>query len=230
MEILYGTTMAAIFVLCLVLLWTSRRVLRSSPITGHELSLTRLHELINQSEIPPESDCADTEPFVFEQEGTEISPSLISPVVLETMSSEENVAGVAIAEEIPASEEAPAQMQEQSLMDFRLNEIAESSEIREQSAVLPPMFHLNEIAESSEIRKQPAVLPPMFHLNEIAESSEIIEQSEAEHNDQITERPSTEHNHLLEYLLLALSVFVLVRMQTGKTRDNRTLQSSDQVA
>jgi len=88
MQILYGTAMAAIFMLCLVLLWTARRILRSSPLTTGELSLTRLHEAIERINVSTEStetDYAEIAQFDIEPEVAEISTSLLDPIALEEM-------------------------------------------------------------------------------------------------------------------------------------------------
>jgi hypothetical protein len=125
MEILYGTTMAAIFVLCLVLLWTARRILQSSPLTSGELSLTHVDEAIDRSELFDEPNYAEIAQFDIEPAIAEISPSLIDPVALEMMASEERM-----VEPIQTSMATPELPQ----TEVQLTEITESSEIPAQSA------------------------------------------------------------------------------------------------
>jgi|GEM_PF-6129169 len=43
MEILYGIGMVAVFILCLVLLSTARRILRSSPLSNSSFGATRMY-------------------------------------------------------------------------------------------------------------------------------------------------------------------------------------------
>jgi hypothetical protein len=92
MQILYGTAMTAIFMLCLVLLWTARRILRSSPLTSGELSLGRLHEMAEPSDFSTETDYAEIAQFDLEPEVAEISTSLLDPTTLEMMASASRVA------------------------------------------------------------------------------------------------------------------------------------------
>lgn len=95
MQILYGTAMAAIFMLCLVLIWTARRVLRSSPLPTGELSLARLHEVIERIDVSTDSietDYAHIPQFDIEPEVAEISTSLLDPIELEMMASASDVA------------------------------------------------------------------------------------------------------------------------------------------
>lgn len=125
MEILYGTTMAAIFVLCLVLLWTARRILQSSPLTSGELSLTHANEVTDQSELSDEPNYAEIAQFDIEPTVAEISPSLIDPVALEMMASEERVVELA---------QVPVLTPELPQTEVQLTEIAESSEILAQPA------------------------------------------------------------------------------------------------
>jgi hypothetical protein len=118
MEILYGTAMAAIFVLCLVLLWTARRILRSSPLTSGELSLTQFDESTDRGEFSYEPNYAEMAQFDLESAVAQISPSLIDPVSLERMASEERI------EPIQASMATPELPQ----TDVQSAEFAERSE------------------------------------------------------------------------------------------------------
>ena len=116
MEILYVTTMAAVFVLCLALLWTARRILQSSPLTSGELSLTRVDETIDRNDLSAQPDFVEIALSHYEPEISQISPNLIDPVALEMMASEQ-----AMAE--------PIQTPEMPLTDVHLTEMSESSEV-----------------------------------------------------------------------------------------------------
>ena len=112
MQILYGTAMAAIFMLCLVLLWTARRILRSSPLTSGQLSLARLHEAIERIDVstePTETDYAEIAQFDIEPEVAEISTSLLDPIALEMMASASSVANETMAAPIEAQIQEPMQ-------------------------------------------------------------------------------------------------------------------------
>ena len=92
MQILYGTAMTAIFMLCLVLVWTARKILRSSPLTSGQLSLVPTYASINDSESSTgidyaEIDYAEIAQFDLEPEVAEISTSLLDPIALEMMAS-----------------------------------------------------------------------------------------------------------------------------------------------
>lgn len=116
MEILYGTTMAAVFVLCLALLWTTRRILQSSPLTSGELSLIHVDETTDRSELSAQPNFVEVALSQCETGIAEISPSLIDPIALEMMASEHTLA-------------EPIQTPEMPLTDVHLTEISESSEV-----------------------------------------------------------------------------------------------------
>ena len=91
MQILYGTAMAAIFMLCLVLLWTALRILRSSPLTSGQLSIAGVYESVG-SDSSTETDYAEIAQFDLEPEVVEISTSLLDPIALGMMTSANRVA------------------------------------------------------------------------------------------------------------------------------------------
>lgn len=124
MEILYGTTMAAVFVLCLALLWTTRRILQSSPLTSGELSLMQGDETTDRSELSAQPNFVEIALAQCETDVAEIRPDLIDPVALEMMAAEARM-------EEPI--QAPAQSSEMPLADVHLTEITESSEVPVQS-------------------------------------------------------------------------------------------------
>jgi hypothetical protein len=69
MEILYIAGMAAVFVLCLALLSTARRILKPSPMSSGKLALTRLESAIEPMATEMEPDHAysptNSRPTVF---------------------------------------------------------------------------------------------------------------------------------------------------------------------
>ena len=134
MEILYGTTMAAIFMLCLVLLWTARRILRSSPLTSSELSLARLHESTARSGSSTEPDYAEIAQFDLEPAVAEINPSLIDPLALEMMAAKQRAQIETVAEPIQAPIQAAVEIPAQPQIDSQLADVAESSEVSAQAA------------------------------------------------------------------------------------------------
>jgi hypothetical protein len=138
MQILYGTAMAAIFMLCLVLLWTARRILRSSPLTSGELSLIRLHEEIGPSDFSTETDYAEIARFDLEPEVAEISARLIDPVALEMMSMETISTSETIAEPIATQVQA------------RMHEAIETPTLPQMEAIVEP----SETAAETEIKKR----------------------------------------------------------------------------
>jgi hypothetical protein len=92
MQILYGTAMIAIFMLCLVLLWTARRILRSSPLTSGQLSLSPVYASAAIGDSYAETDYAEIAQFDLEPEVAEISTSLLDPIALEMMASASSIA------------------------------------------------------------------------------------------------------------------------------------------
>jgi hypothetical protein len=92
MQILYGTAMTAIFLLCLVLLWTARRILRSSPLSSGQLSLSPAYAAAAAGDSYTETDYAEIAQFDLEPDVAEISTSLLDPIALEMMASASSVA------------------------------------------------------------------------------------------------------------------------------------------
>ncbi|MFZ0517110.1 MAG: hypothetical protein WBG23_16775 [Acidobacteriaceae bacterium] len=110
MQILYGTAMAAIFMLCLVLLWTARRILRSSPLTSGQFSLAGAHAPIFESDFDAETDYAEIAQFDLEPEVAAINTSLIDPMALEMMATASSVASEPMASPIAAQVQEPMQV------------------------------------------------------------------------------------------------------------------------
>jgi hypothetical protein len=102
MQILYGTAMAAIFMLCIVLLWTARRILRSSPLTSGQLSLAGLHDSVDQGDFSTETDYAEIAQYDLEPEVAEISTKFLDPIALEMMASASSVASETISAPVAA--------------------------------------------------------------------------------------------------------------------------------
>lgn len=200
MQILYGTAMAAIFMLCLVLFWTARRILRSSPITsGAELSLTRLNEVIERIDVSTEStktdyaeidyaetDYADISKFDIEPEVAEISTNLLNPIALEMMASASDVA----------------------------------------NEVTPPLFAAQLQEPVQAFMETPA--PPQMDVT--FEAADMAADPETNRSEKLTKHLPHGYNYLLEGLLLGVSVFVLIRTQKSNWRYQRSLRSSNQVA
>ncbi|MGC1871913.1 MAG: hypothetical protein WA700_13225 [Acidobacteriaceae bacterium] len=109
MQILYGTAMAAIFMLCVVLLWTARRILRSSPLTSGEFSLAGAQAPIYEGDFDAETDYAEIAQFDLEPEVAEISTSLIDPIALEMMTSARSVSNETATAPIAAQVQEPMQ-------------------------------------------------------------------------------------------------------------------------
>ena len=109
MQILYGTAMTAIFMLCLVLLWTARRILRSSPLTSGQLSLSPVYASVGQDDSSMETDYAEIAQFDLEPEVAEISTSLLDPIALEMMASANSLATETMTAPIAAEIQEPMQ-------------------------------------------------------------------------------------------------------------------------
>src|ERR1700733_7534100 len=122
MQILYGTSMAAIFVLCLVLLWTARRILRSSPLTSGALSLVQFSGTAERIDFSTDSDSdysdadySDTDcanyseigQFDLEPEVAEISSALVEPMAMEMLALESMTANPVAIPSFVAEVKAP---------------------------------------------------------------------------------------------------------------------------
>lgn len=129
MQLLYGTAMAAIFMLCVVLLWTARRILRSSPLTSGQLSITRIHESIDQSDFSTETDYAEIAQFDLEPEVANIGTSLLDPIALEMMASASSVSNERMAAPISAQIQEPIQAAMETPAPQRVNELVEAADV-----------------------------------------------------------------------------------------------------
>jgi hypothetical protein len=109
MQILYGAAMTAIFMLCLVLLWTARRILRSSPLASGQLSLVPAYASIDDSQSSTEIDYAEMARFDLEPEVAAISTSLLDPIALEMMASANSIATETVTAPIAEQIQEPMQ-------------------------------------------------------------------------------------------------------------------------
>jgi hypothetical protein len=132
MQILYGAAMAAIFMLCLVLLWTARKILRSSPLTSGELSLGRLHESIDRSDYSTETDYAEIAQFDLEPEVAEFSTSLMDPMAMEMMASVSSVANETMASPTAAQIQKPMQSTMETPPTPQTEVLVETAEVVEE--------------------------------------------------------------------------------------------------
>ncbi|MGH9615990.1 MAG: hypothetical protein ACRD28_04545 [Acidobacteriaceae bacterium] len=208
MDILYGTTMAAIFALCVILLWTARRVLQSSPLTSGELSLTGVQPAIERNDFSADPNFADFARQDYEPEFARIDPNLIDPVALEMMAAQETAIE-------PGEYPGVTQMLPRD----------EIQSIETASVRMQPF-------EAEPIEARPVEVEPMdLHLAvETADNSDSAAQPTAKRGDWIARHlPRGRHHYWLECLLLSISVVVLVQTQRSASR-HRVLHSSDQVA
>lgn len=102
MQILYIAAMIAVFVLCIALLSTARRILRSSPLSSGQLALARPYDFSRPEENRPDRHMQD-------QEET-FSSTEASPIEWETAIDEPLPVSIEAEEEIlPAVSAAPAE-------------------------------------------------------------------------------------------------------------------------
>lgn len=150
MQILYVTTMVAIFVLCLALFSIGRRILQSPRFSNGELSLIRLEGAIHPYGSNVEADGADTAtlPLELEDEDTEHGPILEDLI----LSSEEDLVlspiAAATAVELPFQPpiEASAPAPQESVSNQRIEEPEpparpEARPERKRSKAVPRAYH-----------------------------------------------------------------------------------------
>jgi hypothetical protein len=129
MQILYGTAMAAIFMLCVVLLWTARRILRSSPLTSGQFSLAGAQAPVFESEFDTETDYAEMAQFDLEPEVAEISTSLVDPIALEMMASASSIENEAMAAPIAARIQKPLQAEVETPAQSQVGVLVEAADV-----------------------------------------------------------------------------------------------------
>jgi hypothetical protein len=200
MQILYGTSMAAIFVLCLVLLWTARRILRSSPLTSGALSLVQFSGTAERIDFSTDSDSdysdsdysdySEIGQFDLEPEVAEMSSTLVEPMAMEMLAPEAMTA----------------------------NQVATPSFAAE---VKTPIHAMDEAPELKQIPTQ---------TTEVAAETEVAAVPETKRSGLFAKHLPHGYNYMLEGLLLGVSILVLIRTQRSTWRYQRSMQSSDQVA
>jgi hypothetical protein len=103
MEILYVIAIVAVFVLCLALLSTARRILRSSPLSSGQLSLSRSHD-VEQPEEESLEDIRAEERSIPESDAEYVGSRLVTAnlTMAETALPIAVPATTIVAEPIPA--------------------------------------------------------------------------------------------------------------------------------
>jgi hypothetical protein len=238
MEILYVTTMAAIFVLCLALLFTARRILRSSPLSSGELALSGIYETQmpgDAVEEPAEVSDAPT----FKQTVRDRLDSVVSRAA--TQEQEHVESEPVMASWVASSLRTTVRMSEPAVnvLHEDQDEVDEMDKLNSFVSERIPLgtFHANTIepepvAAESKMADAPAEQPIHASLNSTMDSTaadsreNIAEQTPGKKKRARTRKPlPAGYGYALECLLLGVSVLVLVTTQRSSFR-NRSLHSS----
>lgn len=234
MEILYVTTMAAIFVLCLALLFTARRILRSSPLSSGELALSGIYETqMPRDTIEESAEANDT--ATFKQS---VRDRLDSVVFRAATQEQEHVESEPVmASWVASSLKTTVRMSEPvvNVLHEDPDELDEMDKLNSFVSERIPLgtLHANTIepepaAAESKMVNAPAEQTIHASMDSTAVDSRenIAEQTPEKKNRTRTRKPlPAGYGYALECLLLGVSVLVLVTTQRSSFR-NRSLHSS----
>ncbi|HVC90683.1 MAG TPA: hypothetical protein VND66_08685 [Acidobacteriaceae bacterium] len=210
MQILYVTAMIAISVLCVALFSTSRRVLRSKPAFGGELSLTHLKSAIESYESDVQLNPVDMAKFPPPEREYVEPPSIPENFAVSTV--------IAPEDEVQEAVLTP---------EDEVQEAVLTPEDEVQEAVLTPADEVWEALLTPEPTS--AETPESVPSAEIVENQEIVAPVPPTRRARIAAHLPFEYNYFLECFLLGVSIFVLIRTQRSTAR-SKSAQSSDQVA
>lgn len=216
MEILYVTAVLAIFALCIALFSTARRILHSTPLTNGDLSLTQVERLTQSWEPIAQQSFEETSQPIekpepeYAEENLNMEEYLLPQVT--TVAEAQTEEFVAPAVQTPMPELS---------RDVYLTEISEAPEI----PVQPQVVRADRMeVQSQAVREDWMKVQPQS----IREDRMKIESRAVRDDRMETSSPRTSH-YILEYLLIGISVFVLVKTQKSVS-EHRSLQSSNRVA
>ncbi len=221
MQILYVTAMIAISVLCVALFSTSRRVLRSKPAFGGELSLTHLKSAIESYESDVQLNPVDMAMFPPPEREYVEPPSIPENFAVSTV--------IAPEDEVQEAVLTPEDEVQEAVLtpEDEVQEAVLTPEDEVQEAVLTPA---DEVWEALLTPEPTSVeTPESVPSAEIVENQEIVAPVPPTRRARIAAHLPFEYNYLLECLLLGVSIFVLIRTQRSTAR-SKSAQSSDQVA
>ncbi len=213
METLYVTTMIAIFVLCLALLSTARRILRSSPLSSGELSLSRMYDMRT-----PENDSATFSPEEVTESEDPRSDFALTTHAAEKVGAVESWMTAPLISETLVAESSFAEPR--SSHDFETeNSVAESG------AKKPGMTS----SVASESAKEDHAMAHTVHPETASVAEEVAEQPigarRGKKSVRVRKQLPHSYSYVLECLLLGVSLVVLVKTQRSNSR-NRALESS----
>jgi hypothetical protein len=229
MEILYVTTMVAIFVLCLALLVTARRILRSSPLTNGDLSISSVYE----TQMPIGT---------FDQEDEEAdSPNFEDAVrarmdsVVSRQAEQEHVSTESVlANWVTAPLATTERMSERDTHwevarhEYRAEEFGTTTAVIDDPDSIPAVAAM----EDTEIDLQAVDIPIQASAARVAESEEMPTSGKPRKEKRSRERkllPSG-YGYALECLLLGVSVLALVATQRGVFRNKSVDTTRHRVA
>ncbi|MDR5727868.1 MAG: hypothetical protein RB191_10620 [Terriglobia bacterium] len=232
MQILYVTAMIAISVLCVALFSTSRRVLRSKPAFGGELSLTHLKSAIESYESDVQLNPVDMAMFPPPEREYVEPPSIPENFAVSTVIAPEDEVQEAVLtpeDEVQEAMLTPEDEVQEAVLtpEDEVQEAVLTPEDEVQEAVLTPADEVWEALLTPEPTS--AETPESVPSAEIVENQEIVAPVPSTRRARIAAHLPFEYNYLLECLLLGVSIFVLIRTQRSTAR-SKSAQSSDQVA
>ena len=195
MQILYVTAMIAISVLCVALFSTSRRVLRSKPAFGGELSLTHLKSAIESYESDVQLNPVDMAKFPPPEREYVEPPSIPENFAVSTVIAPED----------------------------EVQEAVLTPEDEVQEAVLTPADEVWEALLTPEPTS--VETPESVPSAEIVENQEIVAPVPPTRRARIAAHLPFEYNYFLECFLLGVSIFVLIRTQRRTARSKSAQSS-----
>lgn len=225
MEILYVTTMAAIFVLCLALLVTARRILRSSPLTNGDLSIAGMYGTQMPAGILDEDE--ETESPSFEDAVRARMDSVVSRQAEQEHVSTESVLAnwvtAPLATNVGMSERDTHW--EDARHEYRVEERDVATAVLDDYETEPAMRAMTD----AEI-EAPIQASAMKHSEPEAAKETVSNKPRKEKQSRERKPLPASYKYGLECLLLGVSVLALVASQRGAFRNKSVDTSRHRVA
>lgn len=221
MEILYVVGMIAVFVLCLALFSTARRILRSSALSNGQFGASRMYDVES-----PEDETSE-----------ELSSTKMDTPALKAIFGRSNVAknDFALMDDFDVIEapKAESPMAESAIARTAMIEpvMAESvvPEVVSPETITAATTWTTAIVEEESVMA--AYVPPAIPswAEKLADEDDF-EQPQTNNWTRFRNPSRQKYNYALECLLLGVSAWVLLRTQRGTLRYRLSQTASDRVA
>lgn len=190
MQILYGIALLVVIVLCAALFLTTRRILRSTPLSSGQIDFASAQPILSIEDR--------LEAAVFSAKNEEIKPPRIE-------------------ESIPAAEPDadiewnPSTMDSESTSDVELSAVTDLA--LESAPPYSASISASESVPEKMVAGQPIPTPDIDSIYAAEENTAAMEIDAREQRQRVLKSSRRTYRRALEYLLVGVSAFVLIQTQ-----------------